>query len=98
VFIGATPDIIYAKDTNGDGVADIREVVFTGFRLPPTRPTPPTNSTFQALLDFLPLRTPSSHPRRGEHVGRQGASRGQRVHPPDGARASPPSAPVPLGG
>jgi hypothetical protein len=31
VFIGATPDILYAKDTNGDGVADIREVVFTGF-------------------------------------------------------------------
>ncbi len=31
VFIGATPDIIYAKDTNGDGIADIHEVVFTGF-------------------------------------------------------------------
>ena len=31
VFIGATPDIIYAKDTDGDGVADIHEVVFTGF-------------------------------------------------------------------
>lgn len=31
VFIGATPDIIYAKDTDGDGVADVREVVFTGF-------------------------------------------------------------------
>lgn len=31
VFIGATPDILYAKDTNGDGVADVREVVFTGF-------------------------------------------------------------------
>ncbi|HRI12355.1 MAG TPA: c-type cytochrome [Verrucomicrobiota bacterium] len=31
VFIGATPDIIYAKDTNGDGLADVREVVFTGF-------------------------------------------------------------------
>ena len=31
VFIGATPDILYAKDTDGDGVADIREVVFTGF-------------------------------------------------------------------
>ncbi len=31
VFIGATPDIIYAKDTNGDGVADVHEVVFTGF-------------------------------------------------------------------
>ncbi len=31
VFIGATPDILYAKDTNGDGVADIREIIFTGF-------------------------------------------------------------------
>ncbi len=31
VFIGATPDILYAKDTNGDGMADIRQVVFTGF-------------------------------------------------------------------
>ncbi len=31
VFLGSTPDILYAKDTNGDGVADIREVVFTGF-------------------------------------------------------------------
>jgi putative membrane-bound dehydrogenase-like protein len=31
VFVGATPDVIYFKDTNGDGVADIRERVFTGF-------------------------------------------------------------------
>lgn len=31
VFLGATPDLIYAKDTDGDGVADMREVVFTGF-------------------------------------------------------------------
>jgi putative membrane-bound dehydrogenase-like protein len=31
VFVGATPDIIYLKDTNGDGKADVREVVFTGF-------------------------------------------------------------------
>lgn len=31
VFVGATPDIIYFKDTNGDGVADIREPLFTGF-------------------------------------------------------------------
>src|SRR5256885_1483001 len=30
VFVGATPDILYCKDTNGDGVADVREVVFTG--------------------------------------------------------------------
>lgn len=31
VFVGATPDILYFKDTNGDGVADVREPVFTGF-------------------------------------------------------------------
>jgi putative membrane-bound dehydrogenase-like protein len=31
VFIAAAPDILYAKDTNGDGVADVRKVAFTGF-------------------------------------------------------------------
>lgn len=31
VFIGSTPDLLYAKDTDGDGHADIRETVFTGF-------------------------------------------------------------------
>jgi putative membrane-bound dehydrogenase-like protein len=31
VLVGATPDIIFAKDTNGDGVADTRETLFTGF-------------------------------------------------------------------
>ncbi|MBI2946967.1 MAG: cytochrome C, partial [Verrucomicrobia bacterium] len=31
VFVGASPDIFYLKDTNADGVADAREVVFTGF-------------------------------------------------------------------
>jgi putative membrane-bound dehydrogenase-like protein len=31
VFVGATPDILYLKDTDGDGKADVREVVFTGF-------------------------------------------------------------------
>jgi putative membrane-bound dehydrogenase-like protein len=31
VFVGATPDLIYAKDTDGDGKADVKEVVFTGF-------------------------------------------------------------------
>lgn len=33
VFVGVPPDILYCKDTTGDGVADIREVVFTGFSL-----------------------------------------------------------------
>src|SRR5438105_11742986 len=31
VFVGSTPEILYLTDTNGDGVADTREVVFTGF-------------------------------------------------------------------
>ncbi|MDQ3625181.1 MAG: dehydrogenase, partial [Verrucomicrobiota bacterium] len=32
VFVAATPDLWYLKDSNGDGVADIREKVVTGFR------------------------------------------------------------------
>lgn len=31
VFVIASPDILYCKDTNGDGKADVRRVVFTGF-------------------------------------------------------------------
>lgn len=32
VFVAATPDIWYFKDTDGDGKADIRRKVFAGFR------------------------------------------------------------------
>jgi putative membrane-bound dehydrogenase-like protein len=32
VFVAATPDLWYLKDTDGDGKADIRLKVFTGFR------------------------------------------------------------------
>ncbi|PYV15810.1 MAG: hypothetical protein DMG07_08960 [Acidobacteria bacterium] len=31
VFVGAVPNILYARDTDGDGKADVRRVVFTGF-------------------------------------------------------------------
>jgi putative membrane-bound dehydrogenase-like protein len=31
VFIGAAPDILYLKDTDGDGRADVSKAVFTGF-------------------------------------------------------------------
>src|SRR5690606_29954920 len=31
VFIGSVPEILYCKDTDGDGRADVRETVFTGF-------------------------------------------------------------------
>lgn len=32
VFVAATPDIWYFKDTDGDGKADLRQKLFTGFR------------------------------------------------------------------
>lgn len=31
IFVTVAPDILYLKDTNGDGVADLRKVVLTGF-------------------------------------------------------------------
>jgi putative membrane-bound dehydrogenase-like protein len=32
VLVTAAPDILFLKDTDGDGKADVRDVVFTGFR------------------------------------------------------------------
>lgn len=32
IFVTATPDLWYLKDTDGDGVADVRQKVFTGFK------------------------------------------------------------------
>lgn len=31
IFVGAVPDILYYKDTDGDGKADVRKVIYTGF-------------------------------------------------------------------
>jgi putative membrane-bound dehydrogenase-like protein len=31
VFVGSVPNLLYCKDTDGDGKADIREIVLTGF-------------------------------------------------------------------
>jgi putative membrane-bound dehydrogenase-like protein len=31
VFVTCAPDLLYFKDTDGDGIADLRRVVFTGF-------------------------------------------------------------------
>lgn len=33
VFVGVPPDILFCKDTDGDGRADVREVIYTGFHL-----------------------------------------------------------------
>ncbi|WP_170267059.1 PVC-type heme-binding CxxCH protein [Brevifollis gellanilyticus] len=32
IFVTATPDVWYLKDTNDDGVADVKQKVFTGFK------------------------------------------------------------------
>jgi putative membrane-bound dehydrogenase-like protein len=32
IFVTATPDVWYLKDTNDDGIADVRQKVFTGFK------------------------------------------------------------------
>jgi putative membrane-bound dehydrogenase-like protein len=32
VYVAATPDLVYLKDTDGDGKADVRRTIFTGFR------------------------------------------------------------------
>jgi putative membrane-bound dehydrogenase-like protein len=45
IFVGASPDILYLKDTDSDGVADVRKVAFTGFG----NATPKLN--VQALLN-----------------------------------------------
>ncbi len=34
IFVGATPDVFYFKDTDGDGVSDEKKVIFTGFGPP----------------------------------------------------------------
>src|SRR4029450_9237327 len=31
-LIAAAPDLFYAEDTDGDGRADLRKILFTGFR------------------------------------------------------------------
>ena len=45
VFVSCAPDLLYFKDTNGDGIADERRVVLTGFdttRTPQLRFSHPT--------------------------------------------------------
>ena len=33
IFVAAAPDVLYCKDTTGDGVADMRKTIFTGFAI-----------------------------------------------------------------
>jgi putative membrane-bound dehydrogenase-like protein len=49
VYVGSTPDVLYFKDTDGDGKADVRRVVFTGF--PPDRNGESMLNSFRWGLD-----------------------------------------------
>ena len=67
VFIAVAPDILYAKDTNGDGVADIKKVMFRGFG----------TSNVQGLLNGSALGA-----RRLDLYGVSGGNGGD-IHEPD---------------
>lgn len=43
VFVGAPPEFYYMKDTDGDGVSDLRKLIFTGF----------SRSNVQAMMNSL---------------------------------------------
>lgn len=50
VFVGATPDLWYLKDVDGDGRAEVREKIFTGFGSE-TQPLDPAKLNVQAMLN-----------------------------------------------
>jgi len=57
IFVAATPDILYFKDTDGDGKADIAKVVFTGYGAGKDR------LNVSGARELLALGTRQSHPR-----------------------------------
>ena len=65
VFIGDPPDIIYAKDTDGDGVADVKQVIYTGF----------SRKNVQGMMNTLPVGTRSPHLWHVEHDRRDDQAR-----------------------
>ncbi len=72
VFVGASPDLLYLKDTDGDGKADVREVVLTGFGL----------SNVNQLLNSLRWRLDNRiHAVVAASGGNLRAVRWERTHP-----------------
>ncbi len=50
-FVAAAPDILFLQDTNHDGAADVRKVVFTGFGVSEQMPVKPLMNSFVWGLD-----------------------------------------------
>ncbi|HVK08116.1 MAG TPA: PVC-type heme-binding CxxCH protein [Gemmataceae bacterium] len=77
VYVGAAPDLLYLKDTNGDGMADVRQVKLTGFgkdkagegQLNSFRWTPDNRILISTGLDGGELAHPS---KRGETLSVRG--------------------------
>ena len=71
LFVAATPDIWYLKDTDGDGEADLREKVFTGFHKFNVQAV---INNFQWGLDHRIYAAGSSNGGEIEHVGKEAPS------------------------
>ena len=82
IFAAASPDIWWARDTNGDGIADERRIVFSGFG------NSAAKLNVQALVNSLTI-----HPLNGRIYGAT-AGNGGSVHRPD----HPDKPPVSLNG
>lgn len=76
IFIAAAPDILFCKDTTGDGRADVRKTVFTGFGISEDRGGGARLNSFRWGLDN---RIHASTSFSGGQVRRAGAEAAQSV-------------------
>ena len=68
VFVTCAPDLLYLKDTTGDGVADERRVVLTGFDATPHRADPLQSSDAGHRQLDLPHQRTQRRPRRPRRI------------------------------
>ncbi len=86
VLVSAAPDILYAEDQNGDGRADLKDVLYTGFA--PGNPQHRVNGFTRGLDNWLHVANGDSggvvrSTRTGKEVDIRG--RDVRIRPSDGA-------------
>ena len=70
VYVGSAPDLLYLKDTDGDGKADVRRVVFTGFG---------TDRRRRGDAELVPLGPRQPLPRLDQPRRRRRCRRGDRA-------------------
>ena len=105
LYIGDAPDLLYCKDTDGNGTADVRQVAYTGFGV----------KNIQQLLNGLQFQFDNHihgcngsndsviHPGEGENWRKGEGEKGRRGDKENAASSpplpiSPPPFPVPLRG